>query len=264
MNNKKIQELLKQGLNYSQIGKLYGVSRQRIHQIAKNYTTIYLKSLKNNIFRRDKHTCQWKEKCNGEQENLIIHHIDLNSKNNLESNLITLCKDCHVWFHKLEHEERLTKYTCIYCKEKFNKENGNAWTIIKACSKCIQKNEQERIFKKHNRRCTDCNELIPPKFNKLSRCSKCYQRLKLLDPEIRARHRKLTDNWRKNNKERAKEIQSKASKKYNSKPEIKQKIKDYYTNWIIKLKKDPVKYSQYIEKQRERQRKYEIKKLSPV
>ncbi len=33
--------------------------------------------------------------------NLIVHHLDKNRKNNLENNLITLCSSCHNKLHKI-------------------------------------------------------------------------------------------------------------------------------------------------------------------
>lgn len=38
--------------------------------------------------------------CNRIQFDLNIHHIDGNRENNLRSNLIGLCKDCHISVHK--------------------------------------------------------------------------------------------------------------------------------------------------------------------
>ena len=45
------------------------------------------------LFRKD--TC---EKC-GSTENLCVHHIDGNRKNNVEENMMTLCKKCHQKLH---------------------------------------------------------------------------------------------------------------------------------------------------------------------
>lgn len=37
----------------------------------------------------------------GSMNNLVIHHIDLNSKNNCYSNFVTLCRFCHSSLHRL-------------------------------------------------------------------------------------------------------------------------------------------------------------------
>jgi len=54
------------------------------------------KALKEQIRKRDNYTCR---ECGFTQEQLKyklpVHHIDYNKKNNLESNLISLCRGCH-------------------------------------------------------------------------------------------------------------------------------------------------------------------------
>jgi len=49
--------------------------------------------------RRDSRTCQ---KC-GSKHNIVVHHIDpyKDSKNNRLSNLVTLCRSCHIDVHNL-------------------------------------------------------------------------------------------------------------------------------------------------------------------
>ena len=37
------------------------------------------------------------------KSDLIVHHIDFNDKNNSSNNLITLCKKCHLKFHRSNH-----------------------------------------------------------------------------------------------------------------------------------------------------------------
>lgn len=59
------------------------------------------------VLERDEYKCQ----CCGISEDgkynnkLIVHHIDINTKNNSPSNLITLCGQCHSSLHK-----KYTKY----------------------------------------------------------------------------------------------------------------------------------------------------------
>jgi 5-methylcytosine-specific restriction endonuclease McrA len=50
--------------------------------------------LKNQIKERDNYTCQICLKIKS-KEKLCIHHIDYNKKNHSNSNLITLCRQCH-------------------------------------------------------------------------------------------------------------------------------------------------------------------------
>lgn len=55
------------------------------------YSVDWTKTLKRSIKERDHYTCQV---C-GEQEDLMIHHIDYNKKNSDPDNLVTLCRSCH-------------------------------------------------------------------------------------------------------------------------------------------------------------------------
>ena len=55
------------------------------------YSVDWTKTLKRAIKERDRFTCQV---C-GEQEDLMVHHIDYNKKNCNSNNLITLCRSCH-------------------------------------------------------------------------------------------------------------------------------------------------------------------------
>lgn len=60
--------------------------------------TIYPRSFyynKKKSLIRDKNRCQ----CCGKKEELITHHIDCNKQNSSISNLITLCKSCHISLH---------------------------------------------------------------------------------------------------------------------------------------------------------------------
>lgn len=54
-------------------------------------------AVRESILKRDKHTCQ---SCGVRKyKTLHIHHIDLNKENNGDSNLITLCPNCHSKLH---------------------------------------------------------------------------------------------------------------------------------------------------------------------
>ncbi len=105
MNRKEsMQGLRSKGLSYGQIGKLWGISRQRVHQILSGYEN-NLKAIRENgwygtmrliVLERDNHKCT---KCGG-SNNLLIHHIDGDDNRNRENNLVTLCHSCHAFIHK--------------------------------------------------------------------------------------------------------------------------------------------------------------------
>jgi hypothetical protein len=131
MDKKTISNLIKEGKTYQEIGKIFNVSRQRIHQIYKEYTSSpktkithidknwkpskmincynnlegreHLREL---VRQRDNYTCQicgkvWQEG----QRRFDVHHINekLEGKegrkygNNKDfDKMITLCHKCHL------------------------------------------------------------------------------------------------------------------------------------------------------------------------
>lgn len=65
-----------------------------IENLDRIYPIEFNNNLKEQIRKRDNHTCQ---KCGKEnsKEKLSIHHINYNKKNNNIENLISLCRKCH-------------------------------------------------------------------------------------------------------------------------------------------------------------------------
>ena len=93
----KLIELRNKGYSYTQIGRLFDISSQRVHQILSGYKNNQELSLvRQGIFERDKFQCQ---KCEATND-LLLHHLDKNNKNNNPRNLITLCGKCHLNLHR--------------------------------------------------------------------------------------------------------------------------------------------------------------------
>jgi hypothetical protein len=131
-NRDKMRELKNKGFSYGKIGKLFNLSRARVHQLISGYNSAsshnnkdYNNKLRLIIFARDEFKCQWGYLCKDKEvkiKDLVIHHIDLNDKNNKRDNLLTVCKWCHASFHahgngikgKRIVERIIT--TCSYCK----------------------------------------------------------------------------------------------------------------------------------------------------
>lgn len=150
----KINELKNLGLSYQSIGKLFGISRARVHQIYSGYRTLrhdkngYNQKLYCWILRRDNFECKWGEKCKNKKvriKDLVIHHIDLNPQNSVSGNLITLCKYCHSSFHRRFHidDKKERELQESLCKE-----------IEKKCPQCHRKfitttGKEERTFCSH-------------------------------------------------------------------------------------------------------------------
>lgn len=66
------------------------------------------------IKKRDDFACQWTEKCNGTKYySLQVHHIDGDITNNTQSNLITLCRSCHQYFHHLVQYDKVNGYIFV-------------------------------------------------------------------------------------------------------------------------------------------------------
>jgi 5-methylcytosine-specific restriction endonuclease McrA len=89
-----IVKLRNKKYSYAQIGKTFGVSRQRIHQIICGTEKF---SSKNEILKNYfNNQCQI---CGEENDSLHIHHLDTNHKNNSVKNLMVLCSECHRLVH---------------------------------------------------------------------------------------------------------------------------------------------------------------------
>jgi len=116
----EIKRLRKQRCTYREIGERLGVTRQRIHQIYKDYTILDKKT-------RFKCRESFDNKCSicGSNDNLEVHH-----KNGRSSNLDNLVLFCRK--HHYEEETRLYRsylknseksrgklIKCQYCKKEF-------------------------------------------------------------------------------------------------------------------------------------------------
>jgi len=136
----KMADLKEKGYSYTAIGSLFGISRQRAHQIISGYGILvnslsrdgWYADLKASVVDRDK-VCQ---KC-GINGTLIVHHIDGDDNNNVLSNLIALCQPCHVALHMTG---RYCIHKCSICKSPI------PWTQRKGnyCEKCWGIEKQAR------------------------------------------------------------------------------------------------------------------------
>jgi len=121
-----INELRIQRKTYQEIGDILGITKQRVHQIYKDYVKTY-QHIKAKVKDRDSYQCVI---C-GSTENLEVHHINGIKKDNHLENLVTLCRKCHHKIEKLEKrvkkmkpikffkKKRIVKH-CLYCKKEFS------------------------------------------------------------------------------------------------------------------------------------------------
>jgi len=95
----KIKSLYNAGKSQAEVAKLLGVSRQRVHQVIRNYKTLdsEKQSEKMETFFNYGFKCNF---CKS-KINLQIHHIDNNCHNNDLDNLVCVCKRCHTNIHKI-------------------------------------------------------------------------------------------------------------------------------------------------------------------
>lgn len=103
----KINELREKKYSYTQIGKIIGLSKQRVHAIHKGYKC-KPELLIQTVRKRDGYQCNL---CTS-MENIEIHHIDRDQNNNDLNNLILLCLNCHKQTHaqiRKQNNEKLNR-----------------------------------------------------------------------------------------------------------------------------------------------------------
>lgn len=146
-----MRSLRDKGLSYAAIGKVFGISRQRVHQVLSGYngvkgeyTPAWRFKLTAIVFQRDNYRCQ---RCNS-VGCLILHHIDGDDRNNKLENLLTLCKPCHGRLHGAEHGHK----NCSECGKDIIKKN-HGWIAYNRnlCISCYLKIKE----KKHLARFTE-------------------------------------------------------------------------------------------------------------
>lgn len=83
-------------------------------------------TLRNKVKSRDNNKCvicglNELDHINKYDASLTIHHIDYNRYNNIENNLITLCKTCHVKTHKSKYKDNLKEEILKHIDKLYNK-----------------------------------------------------------------------------------------------------------------------------------------------
>lgn len=152
-NTNKIRELRETGLSYGSIAKMFDISRARIHQICSGYkspaSSYHIKRIHKAILVRDNFECQWDKNCKDKKigiEDLVVHHIDFNDRNESSDNLIVLCRFCHAGFHSTNHIDKKilknitdnhnrTNKVCPICKKEFWFRGNNRKTCSEECLK---------------------------------------------------------------------------------------------------------------------------------
>lgn len=96
-NRNEMLTLLKGGETYQSIGNRFGVSRQRAFQIIHNHSTRKNKINKEKLAKLGLKVNQCRIcKVSAEFANLELHHKDKNTSNNHRTNLMIICRRCHI------------------------------------------------------------------------------------------------------------------------------------------------------------------------
>lgn len=134
-----VKELQKQGYSYAEIALYFSVSRQRIHQIIKNYKNTGRNNRKKKY--RDFGKCS---EC--PDVSTVLHHIDFNNENDDVKNLQPLCKLCHL----KKHHKNIYKpiFTDVDSLKKYESIQDAKELILKDWKE--GKLSHKEIFRKYN------------------------------------------------------------------------------------------------------------------
>ena len=131
------------GFSYGKIGGLFGITRQRAHQLISGYGRLLgthgnrgiydtfgktYNNLRLAVFVRDGGHCQ---KCGGNGA-ILIHHLDGDDNNNIIDNLVTMCASCHLELHRPKSDK-----PCAVCGDTFNRADVSQYVYNQGlCANC--------------------------------------------------------------------------------------------------------------------------------
>jgi hypothetical protein len=172
LDKKLIFQLYKRRHTQAEIARTMGVTRQRIHQILRNYqsggtnTKWRIKMLEN-----DCQICYDKA--------VILHHIDHNSHNNSENNLLPVCCRCHIELHrggKHNTFKHVLTFICRICGKRFQRPKGWKAKGYYCSYKCMGKSQELKgKWSRNYSECVVChrNDII---YQGQGMCNNCYAR----------------------------------------------------------------------------------------
>ena len=169
-----VKQLYDGGMSYQAIGREFGVSRQRIHQIITGYRTLEYGELYKDVWTS---ICQ---RCS--RKSIAIHHKDGDSNNNARSNLESLCQSHHMQAHKKLRSQQNNRYKmvpCIDCSTPYKISARYNTKRIGVCRVCYQKRVCDARLKNPRKvrqsQCISCGVLKTSKFIN-DRCFRCFHR----------------------------------------------------------------------------------------
>ena len=182
----KMKQLKQKGLSYVSIGKLFDISRQRVHQLITDYITPtarktkkykWLDKIYEAILKRDNYKCQI---C--ERKAILVHHIDKDNSNNDPKNLISLCQSCHGKLHSSRNDKdnKLTPKG----KERMIRKNTKE-RIKKYCPNCGKEFEVLPCATKQIYCSISCANIYRFRDRwKVVKCKRCHKEIKYLPSQF--------------------------------------------------------------------------------
>lgn len=230
--------------SYVKIGNELGITKQRVHQIYKDYYSIGISGTK-----RTKLVAELGGVCRvcGSEENLEIHHIVNIGKDNSLKNLKLLCRKHHteeeskLYHQKIRNHERNRSYykNCLLCEKPYlvahskgkrskfctRKCTGIAWSRAHP----IQHGTVS-TYRHRGCRCLKCreanNQYCKIAFKKRYHSDPVYRRKVLDKHSVYSKNRWKTDaKWRKRLRDYSRE---RWRYRYRNDPVFREKTKAYY------------------------------------
>lgn len=181
--------------SYTIVAEKVKLSKQRIHQIVKNYHNFGYQG-REKLYRKT-----WKpicELCNNKTK--VLHHKDFDNTNDTIENLQSLCGKHHAQAHKA-HNRKIYASRCSSCNRKFGTEVNDYRLKEGLCNCCHSiKNgttNGKNLF--YPNTCIDCGAETKGKKRKLKRCERCFARFRYATNEkYRKYHSDYYKSRRKN------------------------------------------------------------------
>ena len=188
-----IHEMRKERKTYQEIADSLGITKQRVHQIYKNYSSMnHEKTLK--VRDRDDGMCVI---CDS-TENLEVHHINGIRRDNHLDNLVTLCRKCHV---RVETQDKKNR------KQEKRFGGGPRKRVLVVCTRCTKKTWHTPSVSKRRKYCSQkCRKRTPEerRNDNRERAKKYYHENKT-DPEFRRKTLERNKRYYQKNIEKMRE-----------------------------------------------------------
>lgn len=172
MNNKDTIILLYIQLHsYSRTANQLGISRQRVHQVVRNYHN-FGREKRLKLYSFFKEIC---EVC------LVFpskhfHHKNGDNTNDTKENLVSVCIKCHQKIHQDMRENRPNR-NCYTCGKEYSSSYKTNKNLCNLCRTYISRKRTYSILRKFELtdKCITCNERFRKGDNRIKNmCRRCF------------------------------------------------------------------------------------------